>query len=296
MEAKLFFSSLFFIACVNAIPRSGRRPWRERGLSSRNALSPIVSAVSVLKSAAIDYFYGMKDRSENLALALDNLRSPADVRSLVAQTKHCFGTFKVGLELYTRFGPSILDCVFESGRKVFLDLKFHDIPHTVANAVLAASRLGVHFMTVHAQGGSEMMKAACSAAREANSEGLAPTKIIGVTLLTSIDASALLNELNVSVALEQHIKILALRAVDALLDGIVCSAADLPHVKPLLPDGFEIVTPGIRLKHGDTHDQKRVTTPKEALQNGATLLVIGRAVTEDKNPADAAEKILASLE
>jgi orotidine-5'-phosphate decarboxylase len=237
-----------------------------------------------------------RDLSEHLALALDNLQSPAEVRSLVAQTKHCFGTFKVGLELFTRFGPPILDLVFESGRKVFLDLKFHDIPQTVGNAVRSASRLGVQFITVHAQGGTEMMKAACSAARTARNEGLAPPKIVGVTLLTSIDASALLNELNVSVALEQHIKILSLRAVDALLDGIVCSASDLPHVKPLLPDGFEIITPGIRLLHGDAHDQKRVSTPKEAIRNGATLLVIGRAVTEDKNPVAAAEGILRSLE
>jgi orotidine-5'-phosphate decarboxylase len=237
-----------------------------------------------------------KERLDFLALALDNLHSPAQVRSLVTQTKQYFGTFKVGLELYTRFGPTILDVVFESGRRVFLDLKFHDIPQTVANAVSAASRLGVQYITVHAQGGTEMMKAACAAARAAGDEGLTPPKIVGVTLLTSINASALLNELNVSVAMEQHIKILALRAVDALLDGIVCSAADLPHVKPLLPDGFEIVTPGIRLPHGDPHDQKRVATPKEALQNGATLLVIGRAVTEDGNPALAAEKVLRSLE
>jgi orotidine-5'-phosphate decarboxylase len=243
------------------------------------------------------YFNDMTiDRSSLLALALDNLNSPAEVRSLVSQTKQYFGTFKVGLELYTRFGPSILDVVFESGRKVFLDLKFHDIPQTVANAVRSASGLGVQYLTVHAQGGTEMMKAACSAARSACNEGFSPPKIVGVTLLTSIDATALLNELNVSVAMEQHIKILALRAVDALLDGIVCSAADLPHVKPLLPDGFEIITPGIRLPQGQAHDQKRVATPKEAIKNGATLLVIGRAVTEDKSPGAVAEKILKSLE
>ena len=237
-----------------------------------------------------------KEPFNYLALALDNLQSPAEVRSLVERTKHCFGTFKVGLELYTRYGPSILDIIFDSGRKVFLDLKFHDIPQTVSFAVRSASKLGVHFVTVHAQGGSEMMKAACTAARMAGTQGLTPPKIVGVTLLTSINASALLNELNVSVALEQHVKILALRAVDALLDGIVCSAVDLPHVKPLLPDGFEVVTPGIRLPNTDAHDQKRVATPKDAVKNGATLLVIGRAVTEDKNPEKAAEKILESLQ
>lgn len=237
-----------------------------------------------------------RDVTSILALALDNLTTTAAVQSLISQTKAYFGTFKVGLELYTRFGPSIIDTVLASGRKVFLDLKFHDIPQTVSNAVLSASRLGVQYLTIHTQGGTEMMKAALSAVRKADEEGFAPPKIIGVTLLTSINASMLLNELNVSVAMEQHIKILALRAVDALLDGIVCSASDLPHVKPLLPDGFEIVTPGIRLEKGAVHDQKRIATPKEAIQNGATLLVIGRAVTEDKDPASAAEKIIQSIE
>jgi len=237
----------------------------------------------------------VKDPTHLLSLALDNLQSPAEVRSLVAGTKHCFGTFKVGLELFTRYGPSILDIVLESGRNVFLDLKFHDIPTTVGNAVRSASRLGIQYLTVHAQGGTEMMRAACAAARTAGSEGFTPPKIVGVTLLTSISPSVLLNELNVSVSLEQHVKILALRTVDALLDGIVCSAADLPHVKPLLPDGFEIITPGIRLPNSEMHDQKRVTTPREAVQNGATLLVIGRAVTESKDPKGAAEKILESL-
>jgi orotidine-5'-phosphate decarboxylase len=236
------------------------------------------------------------NRSSQLALALDNLQSPEEIRSLVDKTKQYFGTFKVGLELYTRFGPPVLDIIFDSGRKVFLDLKFHDIPQTVANAVRSASRLGVHYLTIHTQGGTEMMIAARTAARAACNEGLTPPKIIGVTLLTSINATALLNELNVSISLEQHIKILALRAVDALLDGIVCSAPDLLHVKPLLPGRFDIITPGIRLPETATHDQKRIGTPKEAIKNGATLLVIGRAVTEDKNPSTAAEKILKSLE
>jgi orotidine-5'-phosphate decarboxylase len=231
-----------------------------------------------------------------LCLALDNLNTPADVQRLVTITQAYFGTFKVGMELFTRYGPTILDPVFDSGKKAFLDLKFHDIPQTVANAVMSSSRLGVQYITLHTQGGSTMMKAATTAALNAHEKGLRPPKLIGVTLLTSIDASMLLNELNVSVALEQHIKILALRAIDALLDGIVCSAADLPHLKSLLPDGFEIITPGIRLAEGPTHDQKRISTPKDAIENGASMLVIGRAVTEAKDPALAAEKILKSLE
>jgi orotidine-5'-phosphate decarboxylase len=244
----------------------------------------------------VEYFVLMeKDYSKNLCLALDNLTTPEEVKSLVSVTSPFFGTYKVGMELFTRFGPSILDSVFNANKKVFLDLKYHDIPQTVANAVISAARLGVHYVTIHTQGGSTMMKAATSAALKAVDEGLTPPKLIGVTLLTSIDANTLLNELNVSVALEQHIKILALRALDALLDGIVCSAADLPHVKYLLPEGFEIITPGIRLSDGPVHDQKRIATPKEALSNGATLLVIGRAVTESKDPVSASEKILASI-
>jgi orotidine-5'-phosphate decarboxylase len=237
-----------------------------------------------------------KDFKPYLCLALDNLKTPADVQSLVASTSSYFGTFKVGMELFTRYGPSILDPVFKSGRKAFLDLKYHDIPQTVANAVLSAARLGVQYITLHTQGGSTMMKAATGAALKAADQGFNPPKLIGVTLLTSIDATMLLNELNVSVALEQHIKILALRAIDALLDGIVCSAADLPHVKFLLPEGFEIITPGIRLSENPAHDQKRIATPKQAIANGATMLVIGRAVTEAPDPTQAAENILKSLE
>lgn len=236
-----------------------------------------------------------KDYSSYLCLALDNLSSPEKVRSLVESTKKYFGTYKVGMELFTRFGPSILDPIFKENKKVFLDLKYHDIPQTVANAVMSASRLGVQYITLHTQGGSSMMKAATSSALKAAEEGFCPPKLIGVTLLTSIDSAILLNELNVSVALEQHIKILALRAIDALLDGIVCSAADLPHVKPLLPDGFEIITPGIRLSEGPTHDQKRISTPSQAICNGSTLLVIGRAVTEASDPIDAAEKIISNI-
>jgi len=236
-----------------------------------------------------------KSLSSYLCLALDNLSSPEKVETLIKSTKNYFGTYKVGMELFTRFGPSILDPIFKENKKVFLDLKYHDIPQTVANAVISASRLGVQYITLHTQGGSSMMKAATSSAIKAAEEGLCPPKLIGVTLLTSIDSAILLNELNVSIALEQHIKILALRSIDALLDGIVCSAADLPYVKPLLPEGFEIITPGIRLCDGSTHDQKRIATPSQAIQNGSTLLVIGRAVTEASDPIAAAEKIMLSI-
>jgi orotidine-5'-phosphate decarboxylase len=234
--------------------------------------------------------------SSYCALALDNISSLNDVRHIINITKPFFDTYKIGLELFTRFGCSVIDVVANSGKKIFLDLKYHDIPQTVENAVKVASRLGVHYLTIHTQGGTKMMKAACNAAHSILEEGITPPKIIGVTLLTSIDSKTLLNELNVSVSIEQHIKILALRAVDALLDGIVCSAIDLPQVKPLLPDGFEIITPGIRLPTDSFHDQKRVATPKEAIQNGATLIVVGRSVTESKDPQAAASEIIKNIE
>lgn len=241
----------------------------------------------------MEYFRFMETNvSSKLCLALDNLKTPEDVKNLVAATSPYFETFKVGLELYTRFGPSILEPVFSSGKKVFLDLKFHDIPQTVANAVESASRLGVQYLTLHTQGGSTMMKAATAAVLKASDKGLCPPKLIGVTLLTSIDQTMLLNELNVPIAMEQHIRILAVRAMEALLDGIVCSAVDLPYVKPLLPEGFEVITPGIRLPDGPTHDQKRIATPTQALSNGATMLVVGRAVTESNDPAQAAQKFI----
>ena len=238
-----------------------------------------------MKKAPLDY----------LALALDNVSSLSAIANLVQAVAPSIGVFKIGLEQFTRFGPPVLELIRRADRKIFLDLKFHDIPNTVNKAVQSACALGVDFLTIHTQGGIAMMRAAKEATEDARKlRGHAP-KIIGVTLLTSIDADCLRNELSIPLAPADYVRRLALLAAQAGLDGIVCSAADLPAVKPLLPESFEIITPGIRPAGTEAHDQKRVATPEEAIKNGATLLVLGRAVTEAEDPGKAAEGVLRGI-
>jgi orotidine 5''-phosphate decarboxylase, subfamily 1 len=237
----------------------------------------------------------MKNPSDYIAIALDNLEELGRIKDLINQTKPFCAVYKVGLELFTRYGPSVLDCIHEADRAVFLDLKFHDIPNTVAKAVTAASQLGVQYCTVHTQGGKAMMSAAVAAARASRNKGIIPPKLIGVTVLTSIDANCLRDELNVGLSVERQVQSLAGLAVAVGMDGIVCSAADLPKVKKTLPETFEIITPGIRSSGNAVHDQKRVATPAEAVANGATLLVIGREVTQAADPVAAAQAILSDI-
>jgi orotidine-5'-phosphate decarboxylase len=233
---------------------------------------------------------------DRLALALDNVSSLHALSTLILATAPSIGVFKIGLELFTRFGPPICDVIRDTKRKIFLDLKFHDIPNTVEKAVLSACDLKVDYLTIHALGGIPMMRAAKAAAdaSRGQSGGKSP-KIIGVTLLTSIDADCLKKDLLVTAYTTDYVRHLASLAVQAGLDGIVCAAADLPAVKPTLPPDFEIITPGIRPAGIAANDQKRIATPKEAIKNGATLLIIGRAVTDTPDPASAAASIVAEI-
>ena len=233
-----------------------------------------------------------------LVIALDSLGELNQIQHFIGQTQKYCGTYKIGLELFTRFGPSVFDTIRKAKRNIFLDLKYHDIPNTVANAVMAASEHGVRFCTIHTHGGMAMMSAAVAACQSAHEKGLIPPKLIGVTVLTSIDEKCLHNELKVKHSVTNHVLHLASLAISAGMDGIVCSAADLPYLKkrlPKIPDGFEIVTPGIRRKGSAVHDQKRTTTPCEAISRGATLLVVGREVTSAKDPEIAVRKILSDL-
>ena len=232
-----------------------------------------------------------KSTRDHIALALDNINEIDDLKALISKTSDSVGVYKLGLEQFTRFGPAVLDVVRSADRKIFLDLKFHDIPNTVAKAVRAACGLCVDYMTIHTQGGIDMMKAAAQEAAAATHR----PKILGVTLLTSIDQMALNDELAVSLTTGRYVQFLAQRAAEAGIDGLVCSAADLEAVKASIPAHFEIVTPGIRPAGADVNDQKRVATPQWALQNGATLLVIGRPITGAPDPGEAAREILAGL-
>ena len=233
----------------------------------------------------------MKNSRDYLALALDNINDPTGLKELILKTSESIGVYKLGLEQFTRFGPSILETVRCAGSKIFLDLKFHDIPNTVAKAVEAACELNVDYLTIHTQGGIQMMKAAADAAAKAKYR----PKILGVTLLTSIDQLMLNTELAVPLTTDEYVVHLAQKAVEAGLDGLVCSAADLEKVKPVLPQNFEVVTPGIRPAGADVNDQKRVATPQWAIKTGATLLVIGRPITGAEDPGRAAKEIIDSI-
>jgi orotidine-5'-phosphate decarboxylase len=233
----------------------------------------------------------MKNARDYIALALDNVDDAGALKGLIVKTSESVGVYKLGLEQFTRFGPGILDLVRSVNRKIFLDLKFHDIPNTVAKAVRAACALNVDYMTIHTQGGVDMMKAAVEEAAKAPHRPI----ILGVTLLTSLDQTMLNNELAVSMATNEYVRHLARKAVETGLGGLVCSAADLETVAPSIPPGIEIVTPGIRPAGTDVNDQKRVATPEWAIKNGATLLVVGRPITGADDPGRAAEDIVSSI-
>jgi orotidine-5'-phosphate decarboxylase len=245
--------------------------------------------------AGIYFIFSMKKPADYIAVALDNLQELRHIEKLVDQTREYCSTYKIGLELFTRMGPSILECIRRSGRDIFLDLKFHDIPNTVAQAVASAALLGVRYCTVHAQGGKSMMAAAAAAAQASREKGIEPPKIIAVTVLTSIDAPCLRDELNVRLSLEDQVQSLAGLAVSAGMDGIVCSAADLYYVRKSLPESFTIITPGIRRAGSDVHDQKRTASPREALSGGATMLVLGREVTSAESPQTVLQEIIADI-
>ena len=189
---------------------------------------------------------------------------------------------KVGKELFVRAGPQVVRALIDRGFDVFLDLKFHDIPNTVAGAVHAAADLGVWMADVHALGGAEMMQAADRARRSSNPALI----LIAVTVLTSHDSDDLA-AVRLPDSVQSNVEHLATMANDAGLDGVVCSARDLNHLTPLLPDSFQYVTPGIRPGGAGVGDQKRVMTPAEAIGAGASHLVIGRPITRADDPRQA---------
>lgn len=193
---------------------------------------------------------------------------------------------KVGKELFTRCGPDIVKALQDRGFEVFLDMKYHDIPNTVAKAVKAAAELGVWMVNVHASGGRRMMEAARDELDKANLK----TRLIAVTVLTSMERSDLA-EIGLDIDPLEQVRRLALLTRDCGLDGVVCSAKEAPVLRQEIGSGFDLVTPGIRPSNASAGDQRRVVTPTEGLANGSSYLVIGRPITQANSPVAAAQAI-----
>ncbi len=206
------------------------------------------------------------------------------------------GAFKVGKELFVSSGPEIVRQLRATGASVFLDLKFHDIPNTVAKAVAAAVRLDVQMLTLHSSGGSEMMRAAEKSAQDTACKlGRPAPLVLGVTVLTSMDSAAL-SELGGETDPGRQVTRLARLAVGSGLRGLVCSPLELPVLREQLPREIQLVTPGIRSVQDKADDQKRTLNPVEALSAGADWLVIGRPICAAPNPADSARQIWESIQ
>jgi orotidine-5'-phosphate decarboxylase len=226
----------------------------------------------------------MNESRNPVFVALD-VPSSSEAKALADTLRGHVGGYKIGLELFTSEGPRIVD---ELGApEVFLDLKFHDIPNTVAGCSRAAAKMGVLMFNVHCLGGRAMMKAAIEAAREVNDK----VQVIGVTILTSHDAASL-RELGIDAFPRDAVRRLARLAREAGLDGVVCSPQEITAVRAECGNDFVLVTPGVRPAGSALGDQKRVMTPREALDAGATWLVVGRPITGAKDPAQAARELL----
>ncbi len=233
-----------------------------------------------------------KDR---LIVALD-FDSEDKAIAMVEKLKNDVKFFKVGLELFISCGPGILERVREADCAVFLDLKLHDIPNTVRKAAAAAARLGAFMINVHASGGYEMMKDTAEAvAIEADRLGLEAPKILAVTVLTSMDEKAL-KKTGIGGSIQKQVLKLALLAKDAGLDGVVASAHETALIRKKMGKDFLIVTPGVRPALAAAGDQKRIATPRGAIKSGADYIVVGRPITEARDPLLAAQSILKEIE
>lgn len=232
----------------------------------------------------------MRNNDSKVIVALD-YADAASALKLVNQLDPALCKLKVGKELFTAAGPQLVEKLIAKDFKVFLDLKFHDIPNTVAKACEAASNLGVWMLNVHACGGSAMMQAALEGVNKSSQNPY----LIAVTVLTSMNQVSL-NEIGIETSVENQVLKLARLTQQAGLQGVVCSALEAQLLKQHLPAEFLLVTPGIRPLHVNQDDQSRVVTPSQALHMGVSYLVIGRPITQAADPLKALELINAECE
>lgn len=228
---------------------------------------------------------------ESLLVALD-VDTPAEARALADRLRGVVGGFKIGSRLFTSHGPAFVEELVGRGDRVFLDLKFHDIPNTVAGAVGAAARLGVWMVNVHASGGLDMMRAARTAADEESARvNLSPPLVIAVTVLTSMN-DAMLDAIGVHATPLAHVERLAVLAQTAALDGVVASPMEIQAIRARCGDKFVVVTPGIRGSDDAKGDQSRTASAAGALAAGASHLVVGRPIIAAADPRAAAQRLV----
>ncbi len=243
-----------------------------------------------------------EDRNSKLSardrfiLALD-VDSEREARGLVAELIDSVGMFKVGHQLFTTYGPDIVRKIVGAGGRVFLDLKYHDIPNTVARATAEAVKLGVSMVNLHALGGLDMMKAAVASAEEtAKQHNLPMPRMLAVTVLTSMDGKGLRRELKITRSLQREVCHLARLAQRAGMHGVIASPREVKTLRRTIRGDFIILTPGVRPEWAGMDDQKRIMTPAEAVAAGADYIVIGRPVLKAKDRREAVRKILEEIE
>ena len=228
---------------------------------------------------------------DKLIVALD-VDTPVKALDLVQQLRSVAGMFKVGSQLFTAAGPQIVRDIIALDSKVFLDLKFHDIPHQVAGAARSAAELNVSLFTIHASGGSEMMQRAVDAVAEVGNQ----TAVLAISVLTSIDAN-ILAQIGVNSTPSESVVRLVKLAEAAGVDGVVASAQEIETIRNTIPNpNFLVVTPGIRPTNNESADQKRVATPSAAISAGASYIVVGRPITGAADPAAAAQQIVTEMQ
>lgn len=232
---------------------------------------------------------------EKIIVALD-VETGKEAREIIRELGGAVGAFKIGLQLFTAEGAKFVREIVESGAKVFLDVKYHDIPNTVAKASIEAARLGVWMFNLHALGGGEMMRRTINEVREVcEKENINQPKIIAVTILTSSNQTTL-SEMGIETQIETEVLKLAKLTAESGLDGVVASPLETAKIRAEIFDqNFLIVTPGIRPDFSLADDQKRIMTPAEAVTAGANYLVIGRPITSAENRLSAVQKILQEL-
>ncbi len=229
--------------------------------------------------------------SSKLIVALD-MKSKEELSQFLTLVGKSVEIVKIGAILFTKEGPDIIKYVKGRGYKVFLDLKFHDIPTTVGGAVSSATEIGADMMTVHTLGGFNTMEAAVAGATYTASEMRIPKPLIfGVTILTSYDEAHIKDIFGGERSLEEQVILLSRLAKSSGLDGVVCSPLEIEAVKKECGDDFLVITPGIRLPEQDSNDQKRITTPAEAVERGADYIVVGRSITASPDPVGTIERI-----